>query len=189
MERHKHAFAFLLLTSALFFSGRRLNSIRTEESPRVCNRDHVICSTKRYQRRFTVAWTSFNPSVNSPLPTASIQWVTTPRCELSSHVVNRDLAGFVLSSRTKINKKKQLPSKQCSQTAQYSKYKDVWYTASTRQIIFIIYFAPVYKQIYVDNQLVWFIDSRTTIIDQTCFKYSLYCVSSCLLSSDNVQKV
>ena len=104
-ERHKHAFAFLLLASALFFSGRRLNSIRTEKSSRVCNRDHLICSMKRYQRRFTVAWTSFNPSVNSPSPTASFHWVTTPRCELSSHVVNRDLAGFMLSSRTKINKK------------------------------------------------------------------------------------
>lgn len=61
--------------------------------------------TKRYQRRLTVAWTYFNPSVNSPSPTACIHWVTTPRCELSSHVVNTDLAGFVDSSGTKINKK------------------------------------------------------------------------------------
>jgi len=54
----------------------------------------------------------FNPHVSfpSPLPSACIHWVTTPRCEQSNHVVNIDLAGAADSSETKINKK-QLPSK------------------------------------------------------------------------------
>lgn len=54
--------------------------------------------------------TPFNPLVSPLSLRTCICWVTTPRCELSSHVVNRDLAGVADSSETKINKK-QLPSK------------------------------------------------------------------------------